>query len=567
MKKPADLAFGVDERPPTSVIWLAALQHVGVLALVMVFPLLVSRAAGASPAIAGQILSAGMLALGLATIAQARARGPIGSGYLAPTGFQAVYLGPSLVAAQAGGLPLVFGMTIFSGAVEATLSRVWRPLRAYLPPELSGLVVLFTGLAVMAIGVRYLMAGSDGHPVSLVGWTVAGFTLAIMIGLNLWTRGMLRMFCALNGLIAGYVLAVVLGLGSAAELAAIGDMPFLALPRFDHLAWSFDLTMVVPFAVAGIAAALNTSANVTIYQRLNDTEWVRPDIQSIGRGTLTDGLGASISGALGSCGISTLSASVGVIMATGVAARVIAYAIGAIVFALAFLPKFTAVLVATPTPVVAGALIFIGCFILIGGMQIITSRMLDARKSLVIGLSVTAALAVIMFPSVTVSAPTWLRPLLGSALVTGTVLAFILNLLFRLGVRQKVALTLDSAGDYPQAIEDFFTQRGKAWGARPDIIRRVIFGVTQLAEAVIENCNPAGPLVIDATFDEYNLEVHVSYEGDLLELPDARPTEREVREEDDGARRLAGYMLRRNADRAQSVHRDGRAVIHFHFDH
>ncbi len=567
MKKPADLAFGVDDRPPTSVIWLAALQHVGVLALVMVFPLLVSRAAGASPSIAGQILSAGMLALGLATIAQARARGPIGSGYLAPTGFQAVYLGPSLVAAQAGGLPLVFGMTIFSGAVEATLSRVWRPLRAYLPPELSGLVVLFTGLAVMAIGVRYLMAGSDGHPVSLVGWTVAGFTLAIMIGLNLWTRGMLRMFCALIGLIAGYVLAVVLGLGSPAELAAIGDMPLLSLPRFDHLAWSFDLTMVVPFAVAGIAAALNTSANVTIYQRLNDTEWVRPDIQSIGRGTLTDGLGASISGALGSCGISTLSASVGVIMATGVAARVIAYAIGAIVFALAFLPKFTAVLVATPTPVVAGALIFIGCFILIGGMQIITSRMLDARKSLVIGLSVTAALAVIMFPSVTVGAPTWLRPLLGSALVTGTVLAFILNLLFRLGVRQKVALTLDGAGNYPQAIEDFFTQRGKAWGARPDIIRRVIFGVTQLAEAVIENCNPTGPLAIDATFDEYNLEVHVSYEGDLLELPDARPTEREVREEDDGARRLAGYMLRRNADRAQSVRRDDRAVIHFHFDH
>ena len=217
-------------------------------------------------------------------------------------------------------------------------------------------------------------------------------------------------------------------------------------------------------------------------------------------------------------------------MATGVAARVIAYAIGAIVFALAFLPKFTAVLVATPTPVVAGALIFIGCFILIGGMQIITSRMLDARKSLVIGLSVTAALAVIMFPSVAVSAPTWLRPLLGSALVTGTVLAFVLNLLFRLGVRQKVALSLDGAGNYPQAIEDFFTQRGKAWGARPDIIRRVIFGVTQLAEAVIENCSPTGPLVIDASFDEYNLEVHVSYEGDLFELPDARPTEREVRE-------------------------------------
>lgn len=567
MKKPADLAYGVEERPPGAVLWLTALQHVGVLSLVMVFPLLVSRAAGATPATAAQILSAGMLALGLATIAQARPYGPIGSGYLAPTGFQAVYLGPSLVAAQTGGLSLVFGMTIFAGLVEATLSRFLRPMRAYLPPELSGLVVLFTGLAVMAIGIRYLMTGSNGAPVPLLGWGVFGFTLAVMVGLNLWTRGMLRMFCALIGLISGYALAVALDLAAPAELAAIQRMPFVALPRFDHLAWSFDAAMVVPFAVAGVAATLNTSANVTIYQRLNDADWVRPDLRSISRGTLTDGLAASTAGALGSCGISTLAASVGVILATGVAARVIAYAIGAIVLALAFLPKFTAMLVATPTPVVAGALIFIGCFILIGGMQIITSRMLDARKSLVIGLSVSAALTVLMFPSVAAQAPSWFRPLLGSALVTGTVLAFGLNLLFRLGVQQRISLTLDPSADYPRAIEDFFTQRGKAWGARPDIIRRVIFGVTQLAEAVIENCNPDGPLLIEASFDEFNLDVHVSYAGELLELPQSRPTEREVREEDDGARRLAGFMLRRNADRAQSGRRDGRSAIDFHFDH
>ena len=146
-------------------------------------------------------------------------------------------------------------------------------------------------------------------------------------------------------------------------------------------------------------------------------------------------------------------------------------------------------------------------------------------------------------------------------------MAFVLNLIFRVGVRQKVNLLLDAAESYPKAIEDFFTHRGKTWGARPDVIRRAIFGVTQLAEAVIENCNPQGPLAVEATFDEYNLEVHVSYRGDLLELPDVRPSEREVREDEDGARRLAGFMLRRNADRAVSSWRDDRAVVHFHFDH
>jgi len=91
--------------------------------------------------------------------------------------------------------------------------------------------------------------------------------------------------------------------------------------------------------------------------------------------------------------------------------------------------------------------------------------------------------------------------------------------------------------------------------------------VTQLTEAVIENCPPKGRLTIDASFDEFNLDVHVGYDGELLELPDSRPTEREIREDEDGARRLAGFMLRRNADRAQSTRKDGRAAIHFHFDH
>jgi NCS2 family nucleobase:cation symporter-2 len=567
MKKPADLAYGVQEVPPPPVLWLAALQHVAVLGMLMVFPVLVARQAGAPPAVAAQILSAGVLALGIGTALQALTRGPVGSGYLAPTGFQAVYLGPSIAAAQAGGLPLVFGMTIFSGLVEAALSRVWRHLRPFLPPEMAGLVVVLTGLVSASIGVRLLMAGDQGAPAGVADWATAGFTLAVMVGLNVWTKGMLRMFCALIGMIAGYILAVVLGLGTPGELAVIHTMPLVAVPRFDHVGWSFDVALALPFVVAGVAAAMNTSANVTIFQRLNDAEWVRPDLRSISRGTLADGLSASTAGLLGSYGLSTVAASVGVIVATGVASRRIAYAIAAVAGVLAFLPKFAAVMVAIPGPVVAGSLIFVSCFIVIGGMQIITSRMLDARKVIVIGLGVFAGLAVLMFPAAAASAPVSIRPLLDSALVTGTVLAFGLNLLFRLGVRQKVSLLLDPAGDYLRPIEDFFTERGKSWGARPDLVRRALFGVTQLTEAVIENCAPNGPLAIDAAFDEFNLDVHVGYDGELLELPEARPTEREVREAEDGARRLAGFMLRRNADRAQSSRRGGRVVIDFHFDH
>jgi len=55
--------------------------------------------------------------------------------------------------------------------------------------------------------------------------------------------------------------------------------------------------------------------------------------------------------------------------------------------------------------------------------------------------------------------------------------------------------------------------------------------------------------------------------GDALEFPDRRPTDQEIIETDEGARKLAGFMLRHNADSIRSEAKDGRAHVLFHFDH
>jgi xanthine permease XanP len=50
-------------------------------------------------------------------------------------------------------------------------------------------------------------------------------------------------------------------------------------------------------------------------------------------------------------------------------------------------------------------------------------------------------------------------------------------------------------------------------------------------------------------------------------FPQQRPTDEQIRQGDDGARLLAGFMLRHNADRVRSDAKDGRASVLFHFDH
>ena len=47
--------------------------------------------------------------------------------------------------------------------------------------------------------------------------------------------------------------------------------------------------------------------------------------------------------------------------------------------------------------------------------------------------------------------------------------------------------------------------------------------------------------MVEARFDEFNLDVKISYRGAPLELPDERPSDRDIMETEEGYRRLAGF--------------------------
>ena len=64
--------------------------------------------------------------------------------------------------------------------------------------------------------------------------------------------------------------------------------------------------------------------------------------------------------------------------------------------------------------------------------------------------------------------------------------------------------------------------------------------------------DPPGGIEVGASFDEFNLDVLVRYVGVPLEIPDNKPTPRQIMASEDGERLLAGYLLRRSADRISS---------------
>lgn len=568
MRKPPNISYGVDDTPPPVVNVLSGIQHVGLMSIYLIYPALVAQAAGGSAQIAAAVVSMTLLALAVGTLLQAMRLGPIGSGYLCQPIPSVVYFVPSLVAAKHGGLHAVFGMTIAAGALEIALARAISRLRAFFPAEIAGLVVLLVGVATGVVGLRTALgANQQAEPPTSIDVGLALFTLAVMVALNVWGREALRRFCVLIGMAIGCAGAWALGRLGTAELAAAADGPLFALPQLDQLGWSFDPTLALPFAIAAVAASLKVIGNVTTCQKTNEADWVRPDIRSISRGVVGDGLGSVVAGALGAHGLNSSTGAVGLASATGVTSRRVAYSVAAILIVLAFVPRLGLLFYLMPRPVAGAALVFSSTFIIINGLEIMTSRLLDARKTLVIGLALVFGLAVEVLPGLLEVFPPAVRVALGTSLVLGTLVGLGLNLLFRLGLRRTAATTVSRGAVDTKALEDFLEAHGAAWGARRDVIERAKFNLAQSIETIASSGVAGGTLGAEASFDEFNLDVRVSYEGPPLELPEKRPSNEEIMASAEGERKLAGFMLRRFADRVSVAQKNGRSTVLFHFDH
>jgi NCS2 family nucleobase:cation symporter-2 len=90
-----------------------------------------------------------------------------------------------------------------------------------------------------------------------------------------------------------------------------------------------------------MASCLKTVGDLTVAQKINDAEWVRPDMKNIGGGTLANGIGTALAGLFGTVGMNASSANIGVSGATGVTSRRIGFAIGGLFVVLAFMPKLS----------------------------------------------------------------------------------------------------------------------------------------------------------------------------------------------------------------------------------
>jgi NCS2 family nucleobase:cation symporter-2 len=434
-KKPKDLIYGVDDKPPLLTLLFLGIQHIFLMSSTLVLPIVLVTEIGGTFEQVRCVVALTMIACGLGTILQAVRWGIFGSGFVCPNLCGPNFFISSMEAAWSGGLPLMRGMTIIAGIIEAVFSRFVNKIKFLFPPEITGLVVLMVAESLVPLGVsKCLGINYEGEPIQEMSILVATITLSIMIGVNIWGGVKLRLYSVLVGMLCGYALSFFTGILPWTRFHDVANSPWMAIPFLNNmLEVTFNWSLLPIFCIVSITGALKSFGNLIMCEKVNDDDWKEPDMKRIANGLMADSVCVAASGLLGGVASDTSASNVALSRASGATSRYIGYMAGAIFIILGFFPKISGILSVMPTPVMGAILIFVTSFMIMSGIQIILGSGVDTRKTFIIGISLIFGLSLDILPSLFYSVPYFLRPLFDSSLTLSTVLAIILNQIFRIG--------------------------------------------------------------------------------------------------------------------------------------
>jgi xanthine permease XanP len=566
--RPPDLVYGVDDTPPPLRLALFGLQYAVFVAVYLVFIVILARRANAGAELARDLVGLGFLALAVGAIVQAARGRLIGSGYLALPGYSAIYFAPALLAVEAGGLPLVAGMTIFAAIVEAVLSRLLKRLRVVFQPSIAGFTVFVVGVQLGLVGIAHVLnVAHDNEPKFGLHVAIAVATLAACVAFSVWGKGIVRLIATLLGLALGVIAAIAGGIFEPAAVAGIGAAPWFSLLDPSVLSWRFDLSLAPPFIAAALAATLRAVGALTTAQRINDAGWKRPDMDNIQRGIGADAVGCFVGGLFGGQGMTIVTSLVALSAATKATSRRIAWAAAAFFVVAAFIPKVGAAVVALPSDVAGAILVFTASFLISSGMQIMMLRGIDLRTSFAISIAFLLGLLSVLDPGYFhAMLPAAIRPMMSDMLTVSLFTAIALTLLFRIGIRERQQIVWRDAGKAFDDLKALLASRAKDWKLDTELIGRAGDTIDNALRHARDGRFIEAPVSADASFDGLELRIDLVYRGNPMIVTGPHAREQLKRHEESPITvGLGHYTLGNYADRTSVATHGDLVTLRFGF--
>lgn len=423
----------VDQVPAAPKLLALGLQHVLVMyAGAVAVPLIIGRALRLPPEQVALLVNADLFACGIATLVQSLGIGPFGIRLPVMMGVTFAAVGPMV--AMAGnpelGILGIFGSVIAAGIFTILVAPFVSKLLPLFPPVVTGSVILMIGISLMRVGVNWA-AGAPaanlpgyGDPLHL---GVAAAVLVLILLITRYAAGFLANIAVLLGIVAGCVVAYLLGKMGFAKVEAAPwfawIMPFqFGMPKFDLVA---AITMSVVMIVVMIESA-------GMFLALGEMTGRPVDEKAMTRGLRTDGLGTLIGGIFNTFPYTSFSQNVGLVGVTGVRSRWVTVAGGVIMLAMGLVPKLGALVEAVPVFVLGGAGIVMFGMVAATGVRILSAvdYQQNRHNLFIVAISIGFGMIPLVAPDFFKQSPKALDPITHSGILLTAFSAVLLNLFF-----------------------------------------------------------------------------------------------------------------------------------------
>lgn len=435
MQQPASSAgapasvFSLDGVPAPGQLIPLGLQHVVAAIVGIITPaIMVANTCALSDGDRTLLIQVSLIVTALATLLQLYTiKHRIGSGLPVVMGISFAYVPTLLAIGGQFDLPTILGAEIVGGCVAILFGIFVKQIRKLFPPLITGTVIFTIGLSLYPTAVRYMAggAGSEGFG-GLKNWSVALVTLAVVVLLQNFGKGVLKLGAILWGMIVGYIMALCLGM---VDFSAVGPAGWFQLAAPLHFGVKFEASACISLAVVYVINAVQTIGDLSS-TTMGGMDRMPTDKELSG-GIIAQGAVSIIGALFGGLPAATYSQNVGIVTVNKVINKAVFAFASLILLVAGLVPKLSAILTTIPQAVIGGATISVFATITMTGIRMITSDHFSMRSSAVVGLSVALGVGITQVTGALQGPgfPAWVHTVFGSSpIVVTAIVAILLNL-------------------------------------------------------------------------------------------------------------------------------------------
>jgi uric acid transporter len=435
----------VDQLLPIPKLLTLGLQHVLVMyAGAVAVPLILGRALKLSPEDVAFLISADLFACGLATLVQSVGLPGVGIRLPVMMGVTFASVGPmlSMAAAPNVGLLGIYGAVIAAGLFALTSAPFISRLLPLFPPVVTGTIILVIGVSLMRVGINWAggglptltkvvdgVTGAFPNPAygQLQGLGIALFVLIVILCLIRWGGGFVANVAVLLGIVAGAVLASIVGVMHFDKVIAAAWLDIVIPFRF-----GIPQFHVVPIITMCIVMVVVMIESVGMFLALSEMTGRKIDQSALARGLRADGVGTILGGLFNTFPYTSFSQNVGLVGVTGIRSRWVTATGGCIMLCLGVLPKMSALVEAVPQVVLGGAGLVMFGMVTATGARILTNVDFKTNRFnlFIVAIATGFGMIPLVAPNFFRYTPEELHPLLESGILLAAIAAVVLNAFF-----------------------------------------------------------------------------------------------------------------------------------------